>query len=149
MEFYDAINKLSFETHCVIVWPNIDGGSDKISKIIRGFREQNKLQNCSFYKNFAAEDYPTVIKNAKLCIGNSSSFVREGAHLGVGAVITGNRQRDRDVYGNATFVAMKTSEILSEVKAQTEKSFIPAGAFGDGNAGKKIANKLIEIFEKS
>ena len=43
-------------------------------------------------------------------------------------------------------MVMQSKEILSEVSAQKGKSFIQTGAFGDGSAGKKIANKLIEIF---
>ena len=36
----------------VWLWPNIDAGSDDISKGIRIFREQNLAVPIRFYKNF-------------------------------------------------------------------------------------------------
>ena len=36
----------------VWLWPNVDAGSDQISKGIRTFRELNATPNMHFYRNF-------------------------------------------------------------------------------------------------
>ena len=47
---------------CIWIWPNIDAESDKISNIIRSFREKDKNQTkINFYKNFKL-DYLNLIK---------------------------------------------------------------------------------------
>ena len=67
--------------HKVVLWPNIDAGTDEISKGLRMFRENNKNAPFHFFRNFSPEDYAKVLKNASCVVGNSSSFIREGSFL--------------------------------------------------------------------
>ncbi len=92
-----TLNALSqFPDHQkVVLWPNIDAGSDDVSKGIRVFREQGKAENFRFFKNFSPEIFSKVLNNADCCIGNSSSFIREGSFLGVPSVLVGDRQDKR------------------------------------------------------
>ena len=78
----------------VILWPNIDAGSDKVSKAIRIFREGNPQIDFGYFKNFSPEDYARVLNAAACCVGNSSSFIRECSFLGTPSVIIGDRQED-------------------------------------------------------
>ena len=41
----------------VWLWPNVDAGSDDISKGLRVFRERHKPDYIHFFRNFGAEDY--------------------------------------------------------------------------------------------
>ena len=85
------------------LWPNVDAGSDDISKGLRIFRERANPGYIHFFRNFAAEDYACLINNAACLVGNSSSGIREGAFLGVPCVNIGSaparagtgRERDR------------------------------------------------------
>ena len=50
-----AIDK--FKNQTIWLWPNIDAGSDGISKSIRKNREKGKLKNVLFIKNLQVENY--------------------------------------------------------------------------------------------
>lgn len=129
----------------VWLWPNVDAGSDEISKGIRIFREHNRAEHMHFFKNFAPEDYIRLICNAKCLVGNSSSFVREGSFLGVPAVNVGSRQRGREAGRNLMQVGYDSGEIRAAMLKQMEHGpYEPEYIFGDGHAGEKITKVLAE-----
>lgn len=130
----------------VIMWPNVDAGSDDVSKGIRHFREMNMQEPIYYYKNFSPEDYARVINNAVCCVGNSSSFIREGAFLGVPAVIVGDRQQGREHGRNAVFANHNAADIEAKVRAQIGHGrYVPDNRFGRGDAGVRIAEELVAI----
>ena len=136
----------------IILWPNIDAGTDDISKGLRVFRENNKDLPFHFFRNFSPEDYAKVLNNAKCAIGNSSSFIREGSFLGVPAVIVGDRQEGRECGENVVFSDYNKEDIYKKIQYQLSKDgYSENNLFGEGNSGKLIANKLLDIdlnFEK-
>lgn len=130
----------------IVMWPNIDAGSDHVSKGIRQFREYNRDEPIYYYKNFSPEDYARVLRNAVCCLGNSSSFIREGSYLGIPAVVVGDRQKGREHGNNVTFSSYDRFEIVEHLKRILEEGRSkPDHRFGDGDAGKKIADKLASI----
>ncbi len=130
----------------VVLWPNIDAGSDDVSKGIRHFRESNMAEPIYYYKNFSPEDYARVLNNAACCVGNSSSFIREGAFLGVPAVLVGDRQEGREHGPNVVFANYNSAEISQKVSEQLKHGrYDRAPIFGSGDAGKRIAAKLAEL----
>lgn len=127
----------------VVMWPNVDAGSDDVSKGIRHFRECNMNEPIYYYKNFSPEDYARVLNNALCCIGNSSSFIREGAYLGVPSVIVGDRQQGREHGRNVVFSGYNRNDIEAHVLAQVDHGrYQPDYMFGRGDAGKRIAAEL-------
>lgn len=139
-----ALNKIQ-GVQKVVLWPNADAGSDEVSKGIRVFREQNKGNGFHFYKNFSPEDFIKVMAGAKCCVGNSSSFLREAAFLGVPTVLVGNRQTDREHGANVMFANYEEHEIRAMVLKQLGENHKPDFRFGDGTAGENIANELTII----
>ena len=134
------------ELQKIVMWPNIDAGSDDISKGIRHFREGNMNESIYYYKNFSPENYARVLKNALCCVGNSSSFIREGSFLGVPAVLVGDRQIGREHGKNVNFADYNTEQILQKIKFHIKHGrFESDPLFGDGTAGKKIAEELSRI----
>ncbi len=130
----------------VVLWPNIDAGSDDVSKGIRQFREFNMSEPIYYYKNFSPEDYARVLRNAACCVGNSSSFIREGAFLGVPAVLVGDRQEGREHGPNIVYADYKRAEIGEKIAAQLHHGrYESTPIFGSGNAGVRIAAKLAEL----
>lgn len=130
----------------VVLWPNIDAGSDDVSKGIRHFRETHMSEPIYYYKNFSPEDYARVLANAVCCIGNSSSFIREGAWLGVPVVLVGDRQEGREHGANvihADYARADIGEKLARQLANGRYDKMPL--FGVGDAGVRIAQKLAEI----
>ena len=145
IESLHALKSLD-EYQKIILWPNPDAGSDDVSKGIRQFREKYKPDKFYFYKNFSPEDYAIILNNASCCIGNSSSFIREGSFLGVPAVIVGDRQCGRETGNNIEVSDYNRNEITEKINKQLKngkykKEFI----FGDGNAGKNIALEINNI----
>jgi len=127
----------------VVMWPNVDAGSDDVSKGIRHFREFNMNEPIYYYKNFSPEDYARVLNNALCCVGNSSSFIREAAYLGVPSVIVGDRQQGREHGRNVVFASYDRDHIAAQVRAQVDHGrYEPDYLFGRGNASKRIAAEL-------
>ena len=139
----DAVDRLGMQT--VWLWPNVDAGSDDVSKGLRMYREDNPDANVHFYRNFAAEDYARLINNCAALVGNSSSALREGAWLGVPAVNVGTRQSGREHAANVRHAGYYGQEIERVVREQMEHGrYGCSEMFGDGNAGIRIANHLAE-----
>ncbi len=127
----------------IVLWPNVDAGSDSVSKGIRIFREKGRANNFRFFKNFSPEDYARVLNNAICCVGNSSSFIREGSFLGIPSVIVGDRQRNREHADNIRFCDYKCEEIYQAVLQQINHGvYASSKLFGMGNAGQLIANQI-------
>ncbi len=130
----------------VILWPNIDAGTDEISKGIRVFREENRDEPFFFFRNFSPIDYARVLNNAKCAVGNSSSFIREGSFLGVPTIVIGDRQEDREHGENILFSDYDKKEILEKIYFQLNHGrYESSQMFGNGNAGKLMAEKLSVI----
>jgi len=145
-ETLQALRKLK-DIQKIVLWPNADAGSDDVSKGIRVFREMlDSSDKFHFYRNFTPEDYARVLNNAVCLVGNSSSFIREGAFLGKPAVIVGDRQYDREHGGNITFARYKKDNILENLNKQIKNKVFPkSGLFGSGNAGELIAKELSSL----
>lgn len=127
----------------VVMWPNVDAGSDDVSKGIRHFRELNMTEPIYYYKNFSPEDYARVLNNALCCVGNSSSFIREAAYLGVPSVIVGDRQHGREHGANVVFARYDHDHIARQMSAQIDHGRYESDhLFGRGDAGIRIANEL-------
>jgi UDP-hydrolysing UDP-N-acetyl-D-glucosamine 2-epimerase len=140
-ETLKAISAVGMQT--VWLWPNVDAGSDDISKGLRMYREKHNPPNLHFYRNFAVEDYARLIDNAACLVGNSSSALREGAFLGVPAVNIGTRQQGREHGPNAMFVDYRADAIEGAIRKQVSHGkYERSTLFGDGSAGKRIADVL-------
>ncbi len=137
----DSIGKSGYQI--IWLWPNVDAGSDDISKGLRQFREKNSASYLHFFRNFSPEDYIRLLNNCSCIVGNSSSGIREGSFLGTPCVNIGNRQRNRERASNVIDVDYKSSEILEAIKVQLKHGkYESSTLFGDGKAGIRIAEIL-------
>ena len=127
-------------------WPNIDAGSDLVSKGIRVFREKYHPEFIHFFKNMAPEDFLKLLYNSKCIVGNSSAGIRESSFLGIPSVNIGTRQRGRERGRNVVDVDCSKDRIKSAIKKQIGNGKYPQEyIYGDGTAGKRIATILTEI----
>jgi len=125
------------------IWPNMDAGSDGISKGIRIFREGGDTRNFHFFKSLPIEHFAPLLKHSACIIGNSSSGIRESAFLGVPAVNIGNRQNGRVRGINVADVPYDRSAIETAVRSQISHGPYPSDTlYGDGNSGKRIVEVL-------
>lgn len=140
----DAVQAFAIEGMQVVwLWPNVDAGSDDISKGIRTFREYNDTSNMHFYKNFDPEEYVQLLANARCIVGNSSSGLREAAYLGTPCVNIGTRQAGRERAANVMDVEYDAAAIRSAIGHQLGHGKYPSDHLvGDGTAGTQIADIL-------
>jgi UDP-hydrolysing UDP-N-acetyl-D-glucosamine 2-epimerase len=137
----EAVAEASLQT--AWLWPNVDAGSDDVSKGLRMYRERHDPNWLHFYRNFATEDYARLIKNAVCLVGNSSSALREGSYLGVPAVDVGSRQQGREHGDNVIHAGHAVADIEAAIRAQIAHGPFPGSdLFGDGTAGRRIAGHL-------
>jgi UDP-hydrolysing UDP-N-acetyl-D-glucosamine 2-epimerase len=136
-----AVSTLGMQT--IWLWPNVDAGSEDLSRGIRVYREQGKKDHIGFYKNFSPGDYATLLKNAECIVGNSSSGIREAEFLGTPCVNIGTRQSGRERGENVVDVEHDKSQIESAIKKAVDHGrFSSQLLYGDGTAGVKIADYL-------
>ena len=138
-----AIEELAYPTFWF--WPNVDAGSDRISKGIRHFRETHDVPYIYFFKNLTPEDFLRLMIGSNCMVGNSSVSIREASFLGVPAVNIGNRQAGRDRGPNIIDTGYAAEEILQAIKQHLNKGKYPsADLYGDGKSGPRIADILAE-----
>lgn len=126
-------------------WPNVDAGADGSSKGIRSFRENGRDTNFHFFKNMAPADFLRLLLNSRCLVGNSSVGIREAAYLGIPVVDIGSRQNGRECGRNVLRVGYDRQAIQNAVRQQIAHGFYPPDPiYGDGKAGKKIADVLAE-----
>ncbi|MBW1657724.1 UDP-N-acetylglucosamine 2-epimerase [Flavobacterium quisquiliarum] len=140
----EAIYKLNKTT--LWFWPNVDAGADGTSTGIRAFREQHQLPNVHFFKNMEGKDFLELLMHSDCLIGNSSVGIRECAFLGIPVVNIGSRQNRRDRGGNSVDVNYSQQEIEEAIITAVQKgSTSPSFIYGNGSAGKKIADLLADV----
>jgi UDP-hydrolysing UDP-N-acetyl-D-glucosamine 2-epimerase len=137
---------LSSKIQAVWLWPNVDSGSDALSKRIREFREEHGDAAMHFYRNFSSEDYVNILREATCIVGNSSSGIREASFLGTPSVNIGSRQNGRDRAPNVMDVDYNASEIGAAIQTQAKHGrYESSEIFGSGFAGEKMAEILASV----
>lgn len=137
---------VELRTQTVLLWPNIDAGSDHISKAIRTFRDRHRMDGLRTLTNLPPEDYLKVLANAACAIGNSSSFVRDASFFGTPVVLVGNRQEGRETDTHVVRVSPVLTEILGAAKQQLKHgAYKPSTLYGDGLVSQRIAEGLASL----
>jgi UDP-hydrolysing UDP-N-acetyl-D-glucosamine 2-epimerase len=142
-ELLSALETISQPT--VLLWPNIDAGSDRISKAIRVFKDRTGGDWLRVLTNLSPEDYLRVLANASCAIGNSSSFVRDAGYFGTPVVLVGNRQsgREHDIH---VLPASTSDQICRAVQRHMRHGRYSASSlYGDGHVAPKIAEALASV----
>jgi UDP-hydrolysing UDP-N-acetyl-D-glucosamine 2-epimerase len=140
-ETLEAVEALDMPT--LWFWPNVDAGTDGISRGIRIFREHGRGKKFHYFKNMEPEDFLRLILKSKALIGNSSVGIRESSFLGVPVVNIGDRQLGRERGGNVIDVPCVAAEIERAARKQLAHGrYESAQIYGDGKAGERIADLL-------
>ncbi len=137
------LKKLNLQT--VIIYPNNDPGSDLIIKEIESVRDSS---NFKIFKNLERNIFLSLLKNADLLIGNSSSGLIESPVLKLPVVNIGYRNKGREsgknvIHVNNDFEEIKNALIKGlskEFKTECEQVINP---YGKGTASEDI----VEILE--
>jgi len=146
IELLEALKKVNMQT--ILIWPNIDAGSDGVSQAIRRFREFNPDLKLRAFKNFEPEDFIPLLDNAKCLVGNSSSFIRDASFLGTPVVLVGSRQDGRERAPAVTQVVEDRFLIANAIEHQMRHGKYPESElYGKPGVSDKIAS-IIKNLEK-
>lgn len=131
----------------IMLWPNIDAGSDETSTGIRAFREFERPDEWLYLiKNLPVNNYIHLMKNCACLVGNSSSGIREGATIGTPVVNIGTRQHKRDMGENVINCGYDRGEIKAAILKQLAHGrYAENDLYGDGHAGDQIAEILATV----
>ena len=140
----EAMRRINLPVLCF--WPNLDAGSDGISRAIRILREHGHDENFHFFKNMAGNDFLRLLLRSKCIVGNSSVAIRECSYLGVPAVNIGTRQEGREHAPNVLHADYDTDAIADAVSRQLSHGRHESShLYGDGQSGPRIAKLLSEV----
>lgn len=130
----------------IILGSNIDAGSDVLGGVIKNWLDGEKPKDVFFTKHLHPDDFYKYLKSAACAVGNSSSFIREGAYLGTPVILIGSRQNQRERDFNVKEVNAGSFEIKQAIQEQlTIGRYAPSLIFGDGTAAPRIADTLATI----
>ena len=140
----EALSKVNLQT--ILLWPNIDAGSNGTSKGIRMFREKNIDSKIYFSTGIEPLDFLKIIYNSSCLVGNSSAGIRESAYLGIPVVNIGSRQKNRERGENVIDVDYDSHQIEKAIlNCVNLKKFKNDSRFGSGNSGENIAKILSKV----
>ncbi len=141
----EALQK--FDHQVVVLWPNIDAGSDDISKILRKYTtNKDHGAKLKIFKHIPTEIFVNLLRHATAMVGNSSSGIREACYFGTPVVNVGSRQSARERGSNVTDVGYDRIKIADAIKKQIDHGKYPIEMiYGDGTAGEQIANILATV----
>jgi UDP-hydrolysing UDP-N-acetyl-D-glucosamine 2-epimerase len=144
-ELLGALDSLRHPT--VWLWPNIDAGADHISKGLRVYRETHPDNRwLRLLKNLPPELFHAALHNARLAIGNSSSFVRDSTFMGTPVVLVGNRQVGRETAHNLLPVDCEKQAILDGIRRQLAHGrHEPSDLYGTGETARHIVDALAHV----
>lgn len=139
----------------IVTYPNNDAGGRRIIKEIEKLR-QERLDTLQIYQSLGRYNYHGVLNicgrvGRGVCVGNSSSGIKETPALGCPVVNIGSRQNGRLRADNVIDVGYNRDEIISTVrKALNDEGFRrqcrnSKNHYGAGNAGEQIAHVLATI----
>jgi UDP-hydrolysing UDP-N-acetyl-D-glucosamine 2-epimerase len=124
-------------------WPNIDAGTDEVSKGIRNFREKQNPKHIRFIKYLSPENFIGLLQRARCLVGNSSTGIKESSFLGLPVVNIGSRQQGRLRADNVLDVGYDREEIKQAVKKQLEHgSYQPSYIYYKPGTSQKMAEIL-------
>ncbi len=142
---FKAIKSLDIQT--IWIWPNVDAGSDLISRFLRSKREEENELKINFYKNFEPEDFLKIVKKSECLIGNTSSGIRECSFLGIPFINIGDRQDQRERGNNVFDSKINNKSIFMNIKKaiKNKRRIKKSRLYGYGNASYKILKILNKI----
>ncbi|MBU1076183.1 MAG: UDP-N-acetylglucosamine 2-epimerase (hydrolyzing) [Spirochaetes bacterium] len=139
----------------IITYPNNDAGGRRIIDELKKL-EERKIPNLFFYDHLGRSVYHGFLNicgkaGTGVCVGNSSSGIKETPAFGSPFVNIGTRQEGRLRSTNVIDASYDKDEILKAIKKSLfDESFREEcknclNPYGEGGSGEKIAKVLADI----
>ncbi|MGF1758907.1 UDP-N-acetylglucosamine 2-epimerase [Photobacterium sagamiensis] len=128
----------------VILMPNADAGGQLIRDKINEY--SSSMDNVKVVTHLPRNLYLSLLAHCDVLIGNSSSGIIEAASFSTWVINIGERQANRDRNANTIDLNVDSKEINDAINQLLFKPEpISRNIYGDGKAGKRIAQLLWEI----
>jgi len=140
-ETIKAIHELKIPT--IWIWPNVDAGTDELSKAIRIYREHTEQSHVHFFIFLDPKLFAKLLKNASCIVGNSSAGIKESSFLGTPAVNIGTRQQGRLKDKNVINVPHDSEKIKEAILKQIKNgTYQKSELYFKPDTAKQIADIL-------
>jgi len=140
-ELIEAVDALDVQAFWF--WPNMDAGTDQVSKAIREYRDQRDPQDIRFYINMRPTHYLTLVNNSACLVGNSSVGIRECSFLGQPSVNIGDRQNSRERAENVIDTPCEADAIQAGIETQLDAgSYEGSTLYGEGDAAVEMVDAM-------
>lgn len=145
-EFFKAIQMFP-EIEFIITKANADQGGSYINKILE--ETEPSIFNMHVYASLGVVRYLSLMKYAQFVLGNSSSGIIETPAFRIPTVNIGDRQKGRLQSASIINCDMNAQSIASAIKKAMTQEFRSlcgkvVSPYGDGRAGNRIAEKIVE-----
>ena len=117
----DCLKNLK-KTNIVLTYPNLDPGSSDLTKILNKL-EKKKYKNIYTFKSLGRKNYLSLMKQANLVIGNSSSGIIETSIFNTPCINLGNRQQGRILTKNIISCDFQKNKIIKNINFAFSESF--------------------------
>lgn len=139
----------------IVTYPNNDAGGKRIMRAIEQWSQKNR-SGVQVHKSVGRYVYHGLLNvcgrvGRGVCVGNSSSGIKETPALGCPSVNIGDRQKGRLRGNNVIDVKYECDKIVSAVyrglhdEEFRERCRTGANPYGKGGAGEKITDVLARI----
>jgi len=135
----------SVNSQLIFCYPNADAGSRALIERTTAFLA--KRANGKLFVNLDAVAYWSLLRQAQVFLGNSSSGIMETASFAVPTVNIGERQRGRERAANVIDAPANREAVLSAIALAGSSKFRESlrgmtNPYGDGTASEKIVDVL-------
>jgi UDP-N-acetylglucosamine 2-epimerase (non-hydrolysing)/GDP/UDP-N,N'-diacetylbacillosamine 2-epimerase (hydrolysing) len=142
-ELFAALGAI--EGQMLFCYPNSDAGSRELIELTKTFVKQRG--NSEVFVNLEALTYWSLLREAQIFLGNSSSGIMETPSFALPAVNIGERQRGRERAANIIDATANRDEIIAAVKRARSQPFRESlsgmnNPYGEGAASEKILEVL-------
>lgn len=129
----------------VFCFPNADNGYQRIIDMAEVFCSSR--DDAMLHRHVDHLCFWSLLKHAAAIVGNSSCGIMESPSIGLPCVNIGDRQRGRLRSDNIIDVEPVPAMIASAINQSIDPSFLTSlvgmdAVYGDGNAGRRIADAL-------
>jgi UDP-hydrolysing UDP-N-acetyl-D-glucosamine 2-epimerase len=141
---FAALERLSGQM--IFCYPNADAGSHDLMARIRTFCATHP--DAHLFVNLPSITYWSLLREASVLLGNSSSGIMEAASFGLPVVNVGMRQHGRERGPNILDAEASVDSILAQVARSRQLAFRErlrsvTNIYGDGHAAERIVGILI------
>ena len=135
----------SVNSQLIFCYPNADAGSRALIERTTAFLA--KRGNGKLFVNLDAVAYWSLLRQAQVFLGNSSSGIMETASFAVPTVNIGERQHGRERAANVIDAPANREAVLSAIALARSSKFRESlrgmtNPYGDGTASEKIVDVL-------